>query len=307
MHQRIGKPVSVIVQNSISSTLSRIPDSCKPLRKRKHLKFDNNRDSDCSVSDVAPLKFPRLSENAALPQAAGGNPPYSLCGQSFGVQNKFSATLPQAGNGEEGTSEFKPVGIAVVHHDFHAKTMQDCKNTLSQSTLPSRTSNSQPAGKVSASSPTPLTFTTSKSRPATTPSPAAILPNIPLLQISTVNGSVTLPVSAVSTPVNSAAVSSQAPILQVIVVSGINSSAPLSAPAPHPVHGASKGRVEYCPIAPAPSSASSTTGQGMEEGEVVVPLDGKRRRSHVCHYKLCRKTYFKSSHLKAHIRTHTGK
>ncbi|XP_066481355.1 Krueppel-like factor 10 [Tiliqua scincoides] len=53
------------------------------------------------------------------------------------------------------------------------------------------------------------------------------------------------------------------------------------------------------PIAPAPGFAPAAT-------KIAPSVDSLRIRSHVCNYPGCGKTYFKSSHLKAHVRTHTG-
>ncbi|XP_030073383.1 Krueppel-like factor 10 isoform X2 [Microcaecilia unicolor] len=53
------------------------------------------------------------------------------------------------------------------------------------------------------------------------------------------------------------------------------------------------------PIAPAPGFIP-TAAKGLPQ------TDSSRIRSHICSHSGCGKTYFKSSHLKAHMRTHTG-
>ncbi|KFV98506.1 Krueppel-like factor 10, partial [Eurypyga helias] len=53
------------------------------------------------------------------------------------------------------------------------------------------------------------------------------------------------------------------------------------------------------PIAPAPGLVPSAA-------KTAPPVDSSRIRRHICSYPGCGKTYFKSSHLKAHVRTHTG-
>ncbi len=58
------------------------------------------------------------------------------------------------------------------------------------------------------------------------------------------------------------------------------------------------------PIAPAPVAVSSASKELAARPK--DDITSCRRRTHLCPHANCGKTYFKSSHLKAHLRTHTG-
>ncbi|KAJ8356131.1 hypothetical protein SKAU_G00189250 [Synaphobranchus kaupii] len=60
------------------------------------------------------------------------------------------------------------------------------------------------------------------------------------------------------------------------------------------------GNTKLLPLAPAPVYMPSGQSSGAPQ------IDLSRRRNYICNFPGCRKTYFKSSHLKAHLRTHTG-
>lgn len=60
------------------------------------------------------------------------------------------------------------------------------------------------------------------------------------------------------------------------------------------------GNTKLLPLAPAPVYMPTGASGGASQA------DFSRRRNYVCNFPGCKKTYFKSSHLKAHLRTHTG-
>ncbi|XP_038056384.1 Krueppel-like factor 7 isoform X2 [Patiria miniata] len=60
------------------------------------------------------------------------------------------------------------------------------------------------------------------------------------------------------------------------------------------------------PGRPRRTSSSETSLRGTRAATELVLDNGKRRRVHRCTFQGCNKVYTKSSHLKAHMRTHTG-
>jgi len=57
---------------------------------------------------------------------------------------------------------------------------------------------------------------------------------------------------------------------------------------------------------PTPTTASKSGSKRGRSSAEISPEEDSKKRTHRCHFPNCQKVYTKSSHLKAHQRTHTG-
>lgn len=268
-------PVSVIVPNN----LSRIPDSCKPLRKR------------C---------FSDISFEGSFDQARAAEKPAKDLLQDFVKDNSCSMVLSELGRVSAQQKQVERTRLDEIRQRLQSPVLSS--NIQSQTSV-SVLDLGHPQ-QLSKTTALPVTLPLTPVSPPATAKSLNILSSIPMLPLPSTDCTITL--QHVSHPLDRpiAIPLTQTPIVQVIVVNGLNASTPQCVKPQCSVSVGKNKSEQYCPIAPAPATVKSPCGVQMDEDGITC--DGKRRRTHVCSYKSCQKTYFKSSHLKAHIRTHTG-
>lgn len=262
-----GQPVSVIVPNSISQ-------SSLPAKKRVIVVDNSDNCTTGGISYIGQSEQNCFSGAVPLSSSSAGNDTDNFSVSSQSCSDVFRSPL----DGQQ-VSELVPAAPQILG-------LKPLSEHSSPVLLLSETSPSPPdPSSLSSLVATPLNQTRTSSN-------VRILPNFHPNQRVT-------PLPMLLSKSADVAIFHQPSIVQVIVMNNNCTTAANSNC--RSVVNSAVTMPGLCPIAPAPSSPNV-----QEFAEMERICSSSRSRPHCCSYSSCNKTYFKSSHLKAHYRTHTG-
>lgn len=298
--------------------------------------FAETSTTSAIISTMPPLACTGLKTSVSLPRMCPvlTNKAETPCGIIAFQPNSISPQPSEPGAQCRATSVIRHTADTSVDH--HISTGQKCPASsesptqqtelISDSTAQhinilaetQQTYISAPNSTAEVESITPSANSTSPSTPASQASssmPQSPMTSPVLCQVFPVNGQTGIISAIVQThvqmqstgpkPILSHSTSFSQPLLMgpsvtqgtVMLVVPQSSVSPAPPCQPNVV---TVGNTKLLPLAPAPVYIPSN------QNGATAHTDFSRRRNYVCSFPGCKKTYFKSSHLKAHLRTHTG-
>ena len=278
----------------MAANADRVIEDSQEVQVQPSLKMSNGTPTVTTVSSVMTSALPQttstLSQSISTP---------NITISQLNDSPKMSVSTSPVSSTVESNKNTEPMETEnTTTRDMNeVQTFSSNKNTITIRSLPmSAPWEVQTASKVSSGITRTVQITTASAAVAATPGgpTAAAVPVLSSTGSAQSPAQVTMPVMYTNIQGNIVPVPT-APIVQVIVVNQC-----VKPNNGNTVVDSSK----LTPIAPAPVFIQPQSGEvvsGVERNVEVM-----RRRTHVCPYENCEKTYFKSSHLKAHIRTHTG-
>lgn len=301
--------------------------------------FAETSTTSAIISTMPPLACSSLKPSVSLPRMC---PVLTSKAETpCGLQAGITTFLPNSISPQPSESGVQIRATSVIRHtadtslDHHISTGQECCGSsespgqktelISDSTAQhinilteTQTYISAPNSTAEVERVAPSANSTTPSTPASqasSPLPQSPMTSPVLCQVFPVNGQTGIISAIVQThvqmqsigpkPILSQSTSFSQPILMgpsvaqgtVMLVVPQSSVSPAS---PCQQNVVTVGNTKLLPLAPAPVYIPSN------QSGATTHTDFSRRRNYVCSFPGCKKTYFKSSHLKAHLRTHTG-